>query len=119
VYSGFLVINGTFQGPLSSDYDRIASHFRTAYGRSPSIWATEVQRHLVGGIRGSGGRGTPTRTTSRHGLDDAVRFMVRSCKAKLLHGRPPSSPLRRLRPRDAASRAPTTPLRGNRGQGQQ
>ena len=27
VYSGFLVINGTFQGPLSSDYDRVASQF--------------------------------------------------------------------------------------------
>lgn len=27
VYSGFLIINGTFQGPLSSDYDRIASQF--------------------------------------------------------------------------------------------
>jgi hypothetical protein len=26
-YSGFLIINGTFQGPLSSDYDRIASQF--------------------------------------------------------------------------------------------
>ncbi|HMI86017.1 MAG TPA: hypothetical protein VK550_18100 [Polyangiaceae bacterium] len=26
-YSGFLVINGTFQGPLASDYDRIASQF--------------------------------------------------------------------------------------------
>jgi hypothetical protein len=36
VYSGFLIINGTFQGPLSSDYDRIASQFANG------MWALAV-----------------------------------------------------------------------------
>jgi hypothetical protein len=36
VYSGFLVINGTFQGPLSSDYDRIGSQF------SNGVWSLAV-----------------------------------------------------------------------------
>ena len=36
VYSGFLIINGTFQGPLSSDYDRIASQF------SNGVWTLAV-----------------------------------------------------------------------------
>ncbi|MET0592510.1 MAG: hypothetical protein ABW133_07415 [Polyangiaceae bacterium] len=36
VYSGFLVINGTFQGPLSSDYDRAASQF------SNGVWSLAV-----------------------------------------------------------------------------
>ena len=36
VYSGFLVINGTFQGPLSSDSDRIASQF------SNGVWSLAV-----------------------------------------------------------------------------
>jgi hypothetical protein len=35
-YSGFLIINGTFQGPLSSDYDRIASQF------SNGVWSLAV-----------------------------------------------------------------------------
>jgi hypothetical protein len=36
VYSGFLVVNGTFQGPLSSDYDRAASQF------SNGVWTLAV-----------------------------------------------------------------------------
>ena len=36
VYSGFLVINGTFQGPLSSDYDRASSQF------SNGVWSLAV-----------------------------------------------------------------------------
>jgi hypothetical protein len=36
VYSGFLVINGTFQGPLSSDYDRLTSQF------SNGVWSLAV-----------------------------------------------------------------------------
>jgi hypothetical protein len=36
VYSGFLVVNGTFQGPLSSDYDRSASQF------SNGVWSLAV-----------------------------------------------------------------------------
>lgn len=36
VYSGFLVINGTFQGPLASDYDRVASQF------SNGVWTLAV-----------------------------------------------------------------------------
>jgi len=36
VYSGFLVINGTFQGPLSSDYDRATSQF------SNGVWSLVV-----------------------------------------------------------------------------
>jgi hypothetical protein len=36
VYSGFLIINGTFQGPLASDYDRISSQF------SNGMWSLAV-----------------------------------------------------------------------------
>lgn len=36
VYSGFLVINGTFQGSLSSDYDRASSQF------SNGVWSLAV-----------------------------------------------------------------------------
>jgi hypothetical protein len=36
VYSGFLVINGTFQGPLASDYDRTSSQF------SNGVWTLAV-----------------------------------------------------------------------------
>jgi hypothetical protein len=36
VYSGFLVINGTFQGPLASDYDRVSSQF------SNGVWTLAV-----------------------------------------------------------------------------
>ena len=36
IYSGFLVINGTFQGSLSSDYDRAASQF------SNGVWSLAV-----------------------------------------------------------------------------
>lgn len=36
VYSGFLVVNGTFQGPLSSDYNRAASQFENG------VWSLAV-----------------------------------------------------------------------------
>jgi hypothetical protein len=45
VYSGFLVVNGTFQGPLSSDYDRAASQF------SNGVWTLAVD--MGGGCNGS------------------------------------------------------------------
>jgi len=46
VYSGFLVVNGTFRGTLSSDYDRAASQF------SNGVWTLAVDMGN-GGCNGS------------------------------------------------------------------
>ena len=46
VYSGFLVVNGTFQGPLSSDYDRAQSQF------SNGVWSLAVDMGN-GGCKGT------------------------------------------------------------------
>jgi hypothetical protein len=63
VYSGFLVINGTFQGPLSSDYDRIASQFSNGVwslavdmgnGGCNGTWSAAYQGPFDGGLSDSG-----------------------------------------------------------------